>query len=422
MYTQYFGLEKKPFSLTTDPDFFYLSNTHDMALTYLEYGLRHNVGFLALTGPVGSGKTILIKSLARRLDEEMEFTVLHIANFNAVDFLETLAKGYGIGCSSMSKSELVKAVNFHLVSRYLSGRPCVIVVDESHNVSRETMEEIRMLSNLEKGNEFIVQIILVGGQPRFREHLFARSFEQLAQRITFNYNLTNLSGEEIGEYIRHRLKIAGRQSGDDLFDGEAVELIAAESGGIPRLINILCDGCLAYSCAAEKQNVDRSIVNKILSENDFFALSENMSKWTKTDNPVLNSRNASTCGELDKIMVQTHAGEPCNVKHAVATDGSNKSESEFGSALQAGSFSFGQVKKTPGKKTYHEQPPAICENLMDLQPESDQGSDGQCNMEHGADALFEKPVKVQSVLSGKIMLPQKQKKRGFFSMLGMGTK
>lgn len=289
MYTQYLGLEKKPFSLTTDPDFFYLSDTHDMALTYLEYGLRHNVGFLALTGPVGSGKTILIKSLERRLDEEMEFTVLqHIVNRNAVDFLETLAKGYGMECTSMSKSELIEAVTSNLFSRYLIGRPCVLVIDESYNVSHEIMEEIRMLSNLEKGNEFIVQIILVGGRPRHREHLFARSLEQLSQRITFNYNLTNLSGEETGEYIRHRLKIAGRQSCDDLFKGEAVELIAAKSGGIPRLINILCDGCLAYSCAAEKQNVDRSIVNKVLSENDFFALSENMSKWTKTDNPVLN--------------------------------------------------------------------------------------------------------------------------------------
>ena len=417
MYTQYFGLEKKPFSLTTDPDFFYLSNTHDMALTYLEYGLRHNVGFLALTGPVGSGKTILMKSLAKRLDKEMQFTLLHMANLNAVDFLETLAKGYGIKCSSMSKSGLVEALNSHLVSQYLSGRPCVIVVDESRNVSYETMEEIRMLSSLlEKGNEFIVQIVLVG-LPRFREEFFVRSLDQLVQRISLNYNLTNLFGEETVKYVRHRLKIAGRQSGDDLFDGEAVELIAAESGGIPRLINILCDGCLAYSCAAEKQNVDRSIVNKVLSENNFFALNENMSKCIKTDNPVLNFRNGSTCGELDKIMVQPHAGEPCNMKHAVATDGSNKNESDFGPALQAGSFSFGQLKETPGKKTDHEQPPPVCESLMDLQPESDQGADGQCNMEHGADALFEKPVKVQSVLSGKIMLPQKQKKRGFFSML-----
>lgn len=303
MYTQYFGLEKKPFSLTTDPDFLYLSNTHDMALTHLEYGLKHNMGFVALTGPVGSGKTIMMKSLARRLDKEMQFTLLHMANLNAVDFLETLAKGYGIECSSMSKSGLVEALNSHLVSQYLSGRPCVIVVDESRNVSYETMEEIRMLSSLEKGNEFIVQIVLVG-LPRFREEFFVRSFDQLAQRISLNYNLTNLFGEETGEYIRHRLKIAGRQSGGDLFDGKAVEFIASKSGGIPRLINILCDGCLAYSCAAEKQNVDRSIVNKIFSENDFFAQSENISKWTKTDNPVLNFRNVSTCGELDKIMVQ----------------------------------------------------------------------------------------------------------------------
>ena len=184
----------------------------------------------------------------------------------------------------------------------------------------------------------------------------------------------------------------------------------------------MCDGCLAYSCAAEKQNVDRSIVNKVFSENDFFALSENMSKWTKTDNPVLNFRNGSTCGGVDKIIVQPHTGEPCNVQHAVATDESNRSESEFGPALQAGSFSFVKLKETPDKKTDHEQTPPVCESLMDLQPESDQVSDGQCNMEHGADDLFEKPVKVQSVLSGKIMLPQKQKKRGFFSISGMGTK
>ncbi|MEJ5366535.1 MAG: AAA family ATPase [Desulfosoma sp.] len=268
MYTDHFGLKTLPFSLTPDPEFLYLSRVHDLALTHLEYALVHRAGFVALTGEIGAGKTTLLKHLLTKLPEDLDVAVVFNTNLDPVGFLEMLAKEFGIAVSSSRKSDLFQSLYRHFLDRYAQGRRCLIVVDEAQNLPLETLEEVRMLSNLEADSDFLIQIILVG-QPEMRRRLARPELAQLAQRISVHYHLQRLSEEEVGRYIHHRLRVAGHSDPPRLFGADVLNVIAEKTAGVPRLINALCDACLTYAYGENRDRVSADIVRQVLADSPF---------------------------------------------------------------------------------------------------------------------------------------------------------
>ncbi|MCK8603898.1 ExeA family protein [Desulfoferrobacter suflitae] len=272
MYLDFFALKKRPFVLSPDPEFLFLSRGHDLALTHLEYGLFNNMGIVALTGEVGAGKTTLLKYLFERVKRTLDVGMIFNTHLDPQAFLEALVGEFELDVPAAGKSNLIDALYKHFLRTYSQGDHCVIVVDEAQNLPLDTFEELRMLSNLEAGNESLVQIVLVG-QPQLRERLFHPSLLQLAQRVSVYYHLAPLSVEEVGQYIEHRLKVAGYEKPAPLFREEAVELIAQASRGTPRIINTICDGSLTYAFAEEIAVVDREMVAKVIEDNELLLVS-----------------------------------------------------------------------------------------------------------------------------------------------------
>lgn len=267
MYTRFFGLTKRPFVLAPDPDFLYLSRVHDLAFTHLEYGLMHHAGFVALTGEVGTGKTTLLKYLFDKVKTSLEIAMIFNTQLDPQALLEMLLKEFDLIRPAGSKAALVEVLYEYFMKQYGRGNRCVIVIDEAQNLSLEAFEELRMLSNLEVGNDVLVQIILVG-QPQLRERLAHPSLAQLTQRISVHYHLTPLSPDEVGHYVAHRLRVAGYERPDPLFSEEALARLAEVSHGIPRVINSICDASLTYAFADELSQISPEIIAKVVADNE----------------------------------------------------------------------------------------------------------------------------------------------------------
>ena len=271
MYRQFFGLKKKPFSLSADPEFFYFSKGHNLAFTHLEYGLMHNVGFIALTGEVGTGKTTLLRYLLKRIRVPLNIAMIFNTQVDPHSFLEMLAKEFEVTPASSRKSDLYDALYKFFLEQYRKRSRCVIFVDEAQNLSLKAFEELRMLSNLDSGDEPLVQIVLAG-QPQLRNRLAHASLEQLTQRISVHYHLRALDSEDVGKYIDFRVHAAGFQQSDPLFEKEAVDLIAEASKGIPRVINSISDASLTYAYADRIKTVSRKIVENVLADNELLRI------------------------------------------------------------------------------------------------------------------------------------------------------
>ena len=266
MYAEFFGLRKMPFTLSPDPDTFFLSHAHDLALAHLEYGILHKVGFLALTGEVGAGKTTLLKILLEKIKDALDIALVFNTNLDPRALLEMLVREFELSPRSHRKSDLFETLYDHFLRQYAQGTRCVILQDEAQNLPLESLEELRMLSNLETGSDLLLQIILVG-QPQLRRRLTHPSLAQLAQRISVYYHLSALSAEEVHRYVLHRLRKAGYDRAEPLFLQEAVDLVAERSGGIPRLINALCDASLTYAFSDDLPHVSASIVAQVIEDN-----------------------------------------------------------------------------------------------------------------------------------------------------------
>ncbi|HNY66920.1 MAG TPA: XrtA-associated ATPase [Deltaproteobacteria bacterium] len=269
MYNSHYGFTTKPFQIVPNPDFLYLSHRYENALTYLEYGLMEKVGFILLTGEVGSGKTTLIKHLLRQIESQFEVAVVFNTNVSPGELVGMILSEFELGPASGGKSGALDALNRFLIDCYAKDRRVLLIVDEAQNLSKEALEEIRMLSNLQADDQMLLQIILVG-QPEIRERLKARDMTQLNQRISVAYHLPALTREETGAYIAHRLEKAGGRP--DLFTTKAVDLIHKASGGIPRTINILCDSALVYGFADELQIIDTLVVEQVITDRDGMGL------------------------------------------------------------------------------------------------------------------------------------------------------
>jgi general secretion pathway protein A len=266
MYLSFFGLNEKPFAITPDPRYLYLSERHAEALAHLLYGINEAGGFVQLTGEVGTGKTTTIRSLLAQTPKNAEVALILNPRMTAPEFLLTICEEIGIGVpdsAAGSLKDLVDILNDYLLKAHAGGRRVVLVVDEAQNLSTEVLEQVRLLTNLETNTQKLLQIILIG-QPELRELLDRNELRQLAQRITGRYHLDPLSSDETLAYVRHRLRVAGATT--DMFTAHALAEVFRLSGGVPRVINVISDRALLGAYTQDKHRVDGSLVRAAAAE------------------------------------------------------------------------------------------------------------------------------------------------------------
>jgi general secretion pathway protein A len=260
MYESFYGLRKKPFQITPDPGFLYRSPTHEAALTYLEYGVTENTGFILLTGEVGSGKTTLVHYILGRMPEGTEAAVVFNTNATPIELMRFILEGFGVAAGPGDRVSLLKALAHFLGSRFTAGKRVVLILDEAQNLSDAALEEIRLLSNLRKDGRPLLQIVIVG-QPELGLRLQKPGMRQFSQRIAARYHLAGLNRKETGSYIAFRLKQAGGPP--KLFEEAAVDLIHEITGGIPRAINLTCQAALVYGFADGLKSIGADVVRQV---------------------------------------------------------------------------------------------------------------------------------------------------------------
>lgn len=265
MYESFYSLSQKPFSITSNPSFLYLSERHREALAHLVYGIRERSGFIQITGEVGTGKTTLCRALLNQLDEKTRTAFIFNPNVSEIQLLRTIIEDFGIDTNARSKGALLTELNRFLIRQLTEGNNAVLILDEAQNMSAKLLEQVRLLSNLEADNEKLIQIILVG-QPELREKLEAPNLRQLRQRISVRYHIEALSRQELPFYVRHRLEAAGVNGSGPRFEEEAYDAIYAYSKGIPRLINVVCNNALLTGYVMEERQITESIVQQSIRE------------------------------------------------------------------------------------------------------------------------------------------------------------
>jgi general secretion pathway protein A len=266
MYLAFFGLNEKPFSITPDPRYLYLSERHAEAMAHLLYGINEAGGFVQLTGEVGTGKTTIVRSLLAQAPKNAEIALILNPKMTAPEFLLTICEELGIGVpdsATQSLKDLVDILSQYLLRAHAGGRRVVLVVDEAQNLAPEVLEQVRLLTNLETNTQKLLQIILIG-QPELRELLARNELRQLAQRITGRYHLCPLSSEETTAYVRHRLRVAGATA--DIFNRFALEETYRLSGGVPRVINVICDRSLLGGYSQDRHRITGPLVRNAASE------------------------------------------------------------------------------------------------------------------------------------------------------------
>jgi general secretion pathway protein A len=265
MYEAFYGLSSKPFQLNPDPNFYFASKQHRRAKAYLEYGVSRNEGFIVITGEIGAGKTMVLRSLIEGLNGSNVITGhLVTTQLGAEDTLRMVGAAFGFRVKDVPKSELLITLEAFLISQTSKGKRCLLVVDEAQNLTPRAVEELRMLSNFQFGNQALLQSFLVG-QPEFREILQRPEMEQFRQRVAATCHIGPLDLEETHAYIEHRLKCAGAK-GKPSFDAGAFEGIFKASGGIPRRINAVCDRLLLSGFLAGKTHLSGEDVHEVVQE------------------------------------------------------------------------------------------------------------------------------------------------------------
>lgn len=265
MYTEYFGLRDRPFSIAPDPEYLYMSIRHREALAHLIYGLQTDGGFVLLTGEVGTGKTTVCRCLLEQVPDDAEIAFVLNPKVSATELLETICDELGINCPEHTTSIkiFVDAINHFLLATHAKGRKTVLIIDEAQNLSIDVLEQIRLLTNLETNKKKLLQVIMIG-QPELRDMLKRQDLRQLEQRVTARYHLQPLNYPEALAYISHRLQVAGVER--PLFSRRALRMLFRLSGGVPRLINLLCDRALLGAYATNQNSVTPKLVRTTAKE------------------------------------------------------------------------------------------------------------------------------------------------------------
>lgn len=264
MYQRYFGFKERPFRLVPDPAYLFLGKTHQEAMAHLTYAVEAGDGFVSVIGEVGTGKTTLCRSFLESLDESVTSAYIFNPAADPVDLIRSINRDFDLSADTDDLQNLIESLNRFLMAKKEEGRTVVLVIDEAQNLSRQVLEQIRLLSNLETARNKLLQIILVG-QPELQQTLAAGELRQLRQRITLNCRLLPLSLAETGAYIRHRLAVATTQSPVG-FSPAAIRIIFRFSGGIPRLINTVCDRTLLTAYGQSLRDIDRAVARQAVAE------------------------------------------------------------------------------------------------------------------------------------------------------------
>ncbi|MCC7199788.1 MAG: AAA family ATPase [Gammaproteobacteria bacterium] len=266
MYTSFFGLTEKPFAITPDPRYLYLSERHAEALAHLAYGIKESGGFIQLTGEVGTGKTTVLRSLLQQLPPNCDVALILNPRITAPEFLAAICDELNVTVLDRARGsvkELVDLLSGRLLESHSRGRRVVLMVDEAQNLSPDVLEQVRLLTNLETATQKLLQIILIG-QPELRVVLSSNELRQLAQRITGRYHLEALTRAESEAYIRHRLRVAGATA--DIFTRGALAEIHRLAGGIPRIMNVISDRALLGAYSREEHRIGADLVRTAASE------------------------------------------------------------------------------------------------------------------------------------------------------------
>jgi len=265
MYREYFNLKEKPFNITSDPGFLFLSKRHKEAFSHLIYGIEQKKGFLEITGEIGTGKTTLCRALLNRLNGNTKSAFIFNPTLSGVQLLQAIVEDFGLEIGKRSnKTGLFSLLNKFLIEQAALGNNVVLIIDEAQNLKPQLLEQVRLLSNIETEKEKLFQIVLVG-QPELRDRLGNPSLKQLRQRIAIRYHIMPLDKNEIIDYIQHRLRIAG-SVGDIDFEDDAISTIFEYTEGVPRLINMVCDKALLLAFVLETKTIDRGIVKRSINE------------------------------------------------------------------------------------------------------------------------------------------------------------
>jgi len=263
VYEKYYGLLSNPFALTPDPSYLYMGRQHRHALTLLEYALRKGTCFALISGEIGSGKTTIVNYLLRRVEQGLRVGLLTNTHADIGPLLPWIMQSLRVQTTRSAAADLYDEFARFLQREHQAGRRVVLIIDEAQNLSAQSLEELRVLSNLNDGDALLLQTILVG-QPELRLTLRAAGMRQFAQRIAIDYHITPLQRDETHAYIRHRLGVAGGNA--DIIDSEARELVHASTGGVPRLINQVCDTALVYGYADQRKPIDADLIEQALRD------------------------------------------------------------------------------------------------------------------------------------------------------------
>jgi len=264
VYLEFYGLKQPPFDLTPNPRFLFNSAKHREALKHLLYGIRERKGFVQLTGEVGAGKTTLCRTLFERLDANVSTALILNPVLSAEELMRAIATEFGIEVKDFDRLETVAAISEFLLKQVTRGKESVLVIDEAQDLTDELLEQVRLLSNIETDDRKLLQIILMG-QPELRGRLDDPRMRQLRQRITVRYHLAPLTRSEAGQYIRHRLELAGA-NGTPRFTPPAIWRVFRYSRGIPRLINALCDKALLAGYVEQTKKINYRMIGRAIRE------------------------------------------------------------------------------------------------------------------------------------------------------------
>jgi len=264
MYLEHFALKELPFRLSPDPAFLYLSQIHSRAKAYMESTIWFTDGFVVITGEIGSGKTTLIETFLKEIEQDVVVAQINQTQVSPTEFLQTLLAQFGYSPFRMRKAELLATLNNFLIEQYASGRKVLLIVDEAQNLTNKVLEEVRLLSGVETTKEKVLRIILAG-QPELNEKLDSADLAQLKQRVRLRFHLTPLSEEDTVAYVRHRLEVAGAAD-REIFERETFPEIFRYTGGTPRLINTLCDTALLSAFAQDRTTVSLEDLRSAVGE------------------------------------------------------------------------------------------------------------------------------------------------------------
>jgi general secretion pathway protein A len=299
MYESFYGLKEKPFNLLPDPDYLYMSSGHENIFTHLEYAISENKGFVVITGEVGSGKTTLINYLISKSLSGVEVGLINNTYIAPNQVIKSICREFEIDAEGLDRDEMLDRFHNFLIEKYSASKRVILIFDEAQNLSTKTLEEIRMLSNLEAEKDHLIQIIL-SGQPELRARLQDSRLKQFVQRITVYCHLSGLSRAEVEKYIKYRLTVAGAKNPEIFVDG-AIGMIAAYSKGIPRLINLACDAAMVYGYADNKQTINKTVIEEVIRERTNSGIFTNETKNEQSTAPVATALPDGQGVSVDRI-------------------------------------------------------------------------------------------------------------------------